>query len=67
MVIGREPGSFKRALQIIHECGGDIINVAVRPQMTADRTYSFRLSPCATEPIKKALEVERYQVVAAMD
>lgn len=67
VVIGREPGAFKKALQIIHDSGGDIINVGVKPQMASDRTYYFRMSPCKTEPIKAALEEEGYKVVAAMD
>lgn len=67
VVIGREAGSFKKALQIIHDSGGDIINVGVKPQMSSDRTYYFRLSPCKTESIKAALEEEGYKVVAAMD
>ncbi len=67
VVIGREPGSFKKALQIIHDSGCDIINVGVKPQMSSDRIYYFRLSPCETESVKKALEEEGYHVVAAMD
>ena len=67
VVIGREPGSFKKALQIIHDSGGDIVNVGVKPQMASDRIYYFRLTPCKTESIKTALEGEGYKVVAAMD
>lgn len=67
VVIGNEQGSFKKALQIIHDAGGDIINVGVKPQMKSDRTYYFRLTPCKTAPIKKALETVGFQVVAAMD
>jgi acetoin utilization protein AcuB len=67
VVIGREPGSFKKALQIIHDSGGDIVNVGVKPQMASDRIYYFRLTPCKTESIKIALEGEGYKVVAAMD
>jgi len=67
VVIGQEAGSFKRALQIIHESGGDIINVGVVPQMTNERTYCFRLSSCKTTPIREALEAEGFQVLSAMD
>ncbi len=67
VVIGREAGSFKKALQIIHDSGGDIINVGVKPQMKSDRTYYFRLTPCKTAGIKAVLEGEGYEVVAAMD
>lgn len=67
VVIGGAPGSFRKALQTIHEAGGDIMNVGVKPQMDTDRTYFFRLTPCRTTAIKKALEKEGFEVVAAMD
>lgn len=67
VVIGGMPGSFRKVLQVIHEAGGDIINVGVKPQMSTERVYFFRLTPCKTASIKKALEEEGYEVVAAMD
>jgi len=67
VVLGNDPGAFKKALQIINDSGGDIVNVGVKPQMTGDRTYYFRLSPCQTIPIKDALEKEGFQVVDAID
>ncbi len=67
VVIGEQPGSFKKALQIIHDTGGDIINVGVAPQMTKQKTYYFRLAACETDSIKSALEKEGFEVLNAMD
>ena len=65
--IGTDPGLFKKALQVIEDHGGDVINVGMTAPGAKKRTYFFRLSPCKTGPIKKALEKEGYTVVAAMD
>jgi len=66
VVIGGEPGSMKKALQIIHDNGGDIINVGMAAEQTRKRTYYFRLSPCEIDIIKNALEKEGFEVVAAL-
>ena len=62
-----QPAAFKKAMQIIHDNGGDIINVRMTPQQKGKRVYYFRLSACKTNVIKKALEKERFNVLAAMD
>ncbi|MFH1351125.1 MAG: CBS and ACT domain-containing protein [Pseudomonadota bacterium] len=67
VVIGREPGSMKKALLIIHDNGGEIINVGMTAQHTQKRIYYFRLAACKTAALKDALEKEGYEVVAAMD
>ena len=67
VVIEKEPGSFKKVLQTIHDNGGDIINVGLMAQQTQKRTYYFRLVACKTDIIKNALEREGFEVVAAMD
>jgi acetoin utilization protein AcuB len=67
VVIGEEPGAFKRALQIIQDQGVDIINVGIAPETAPPRTYFFRLSPCKTETIKDALENAGFKVSEAMD
>ncbi len=67
VVIRDEPGAFKKALHIIHDHGGDIINVGITTQHTQNRTYYFRLSPCNTGVIKEALESEGFEVPEAMD
>ncbi len=67
VVIKDEPGSFRKALQIINDNGGDIINVGMTAQQTSKRTYYFRLSVCKTDIIKKALEDSGFEVPDAMD
>ncbi len=67
VVIGDQPGSFKKALQIINDMGADIINVGRTAQQTGQQIYYFRLAACKTGAIKNALEKEGYEVLAAMD
>jgi acetoin utilization protein AcuB len=67
VVIGDQSGSLKTALQIINDTGGDIINVGMTSQGTGKRTYYFRLAACKTSGIKKALQKQGYEVLAAMD
>ena len=63
---GDTPADLNRAIQIIHDKGGDIINVAMNAQKTRNRTYYFRLSPCNPHPIREALEAEGFVVQAVM-
>ena len=66
--IGSEPGMLRKAVQIIEENGGEIMNVGMTPyQKTRKKVYFFRLNPCDTGLIKDALEEEGFRVVAAMD
>lgn len=68
VVVGKEPSSIKKALQIIHDKGGNIISVGMTAnQKGSKRTYYFRLSPCRTTGIRKALEKEGFVVESAMD
>jgi len=68
VVVGRDPSSIKKALQIIHDKGGDIISIGMTAnQKGSKRTYYFRLSPCRTTGIRKALEKEGFKVESAMD
>jgi acetoin utilization protein AcuB len=67
VALGAEPGVMRKVLQIIEENGGEIINVGITPQKTKKKIYSFRLTPCRTDVIKRALETEGFKVVAAMD
>ena len=66
-VLGNDPGAFKKAVQIINDSGGDIINVGMTTQENSKKTYYFRLSSCDTKPIKSALEKAGIVVQAAMD
>ena len=65
--IDDEPGLFRKALQIIQDNGGDIINVGMTAQQTGKRIYFFRLSACRTDILKDALENQGFEVVDAMD
>ena len=67
VVIGDRAGGLKKAIQIINDSGGDIINVGMTAQNHDHRIYHFRLAACATADIKKALQKEDYEVMAAMD
>ena len=64
---GDDPGGLNKAIQIIHDHGGDIINVGMTAQRMAKRTYYFRLAPCNTHSIKNALENGGFVVQAMMD
>jgi len=67
VVLKEQPAAFKKAMQIINDNGGDIISVSMTPRQKGKRVYYFRLSACKTNVIKKALEKERFNVLAAMD
>ncbi len=67
VAVDKKAGSLKQAFHIIHDSGGDIINVGITAERSKKRTYYFRLSPCKTDVIKKALEKEGYEVVSALD
>ena len=67
VVLPDQPGTFKKAMQIINDNGGDIINVSMTPQRGGKRIYYFRLSACKTKAIRAALEKADPEVLAAMD
>jgi acetoin utilization protein AcuB len=67
VVIGDKAGSLKKALHIINDKGGDIVNVGMTTQQNGRRIYYFRLAACETAVIKKALEKQGFEVLAAMD
>ena len=67
VVLGSEPGAFQLATQIINASGGDIINVGMTSDYNGKRVYYFRLKPCKTSEIKKALEDNDFHVLEAMD
>ncbi|MCJ7772017.1 MAG: CBS domain-containing protein, partial [Desulfobacterales bacterium] len=67
VTIGDEADAFKKAVQIIHDKGGDIISVGQTEKETGKRVYYFRLSSCKTGVIKRALEKEGFEVLDAMD
>ena len=67
VVIGDKPKSFKKALNIINDSGGDIISVVMTDKEDSKRSYYFRLSSCKTAVIKDALEQQGFKVLEAMD
>ena len=67
VVIEDKLGAFKKALQIIHDRGGEIISVGQTAQRGKRRTFFFRLTPCKTDIIRTALEDKGFRVIDAMD
>lgn len=67
VVIGDEPGTLAKAIQIIHSGGGEIITIGQSSQEIGKKTYFFRLSPCNTEPIARALESEGFEIADTSD
>jgi len=61
------PAELKRAIHVINDAGGDIINIAMTAQTPGQRVYYFRLAVCDTHIIRRALEKEGFQVLATMD
>ena len=67
VIMSDEQSAFKYALQIINDCGADIINVGITAQQAGKRTCFFRLAACKTDAIKQALEAKGFEVLHAMD
>lgn len=67
VVVGSKSESFKKAVNIIQENGGDIINIGMTPTQSGKKTYYFRLASCQTDVIKSALEKEGFTVADATD
>jgi len=65
--IGDDPDAFNRALRVIQECQGGVINIGMTPQESTKRVYYFRLSSCNTQIIKDNLEKNGFKVVDIMD
>ena len=67
VVVGDQPGGFKKVLQIVNDKGADIINISMTDDQSGQRVYYLRLAACKTAGIKKALQKEGYEVLAALD
>jgi len=67
VIIGDQAGGLKQALQIINDSGAEIINIDMTADHPGQRGYYFRLAACQTAHIKKALEKQGYEVLAALD
>ena len=64
VVIGQGPGQLRDVFRIIQNNGGEILSMGLALYQSPKRIYSFRLSPCNTQDIKKALEREKFEVVS---
>ena len=62
-----KPGELKKAIQLVNDAGGDIINIAMTAQKPGQRVYYFRLTACDTSGVQRALETAGFQVLATMD
>jgi acetoin utilization protein AcuB len=67
VVIGDKPGLLRKAFHIIQENNGEILSVGMSAPQSTKKIHYFRLSPCKTSRIKKALEKEGFEVLAAKD
>lgn len=67
VVLGDKGDTFQTATSIINENGGEIINVGMTTEQNGNRVYFFRLTPCKTDAIKKALENKGFRVIDAVD
>ena len=67
VVLDTEPNAIKLAMQIINDNGGEIINIGMTAEHNGKRVYYFRLKPCKTDVIRKALENQGFKVLEVMD
>lgn len=67
VVIGDKEETFRKAIEVIQDSGGEIINVGMAGELKARKIYYFRLSVCQTDKICSALEKEGFEVLDAMD
>ena len=67
VVLENKPGALKKAIQVVNDAGGDIINIAMTAQKPGKRVYYFRLTACDTSDIRRALETAGFQVMATMN
>jgi acetoin utilization protein AcuB len=65
--VGSAPGAFKRAVQVIQEAGGDIINVAMNPHQHGEREYLFRLSAGRAAAVRAALTAAGFRVTGSQE
>ena len=63
IVLDDNPDAFKKAVHIIQQNGGDIINVSLTAHETSRRIYYFRLFPCRTDSIITALKAKNFDVI----
>jgi acetoin utilization protein AcuB len=62
--VGHEPEGFEKVSRIIHDQGGEVISVGIAPDTSDKKIYYFRLKECPMEPIVKALQKKKYEVLS---
>jgi acetoin utilization protein AcuB len=67
VVIGNKPKLLRKAFDIIQDNDGEILSVSLSSVQSSQRVHYFRLSPCKTLRIKRALEKEGFDVVGNRD
>jgi acetoin utilization protein AcuB len=67
VVIGDNQGSLRKAFDIIHDNKCEILSVSIRTPESSRKVHSFRLTPCKTTKIKRALKKEGFEVVGTRD
>jgi len=65
--VGSKPGGFEKVSRIINDHGGDIISVGFAAHRTDKKIYYFRLKHCPIEPIIKALQDHKYEVISSAE
>jgi acetoin utilization protein AcuB len=67
VIIGDKPDLLRKAFHIIQDNGGEILSVALSGSKSAKKIYYFRLTPCKTSSINKALKKEGFKVIETKD
>lgn len=67
VIIGDKPGLLRKAIHIIQDNKGEILSVSLAPPGSSKKLHYFRLLPCKTDKIRKALEKEGFEVAASRD
>jgi acetoin utilization protein AcuB len=67
VAVGDQPEAFNRAVEVIRNHGGEIINIGMTAQQSSCRVYTFRLSTLKTSPIEKALAKAGFEVLKDKD
>jgi len=67
VLIDNKPGHLRKAFDIIQDNKGEILSVSLEKGQSSRKVHYFRLMPCKTQKIRKALEKEGFEVVGSRD
>ena len=67
VMIENRPGLLRKAFDIIQDNSGEILSVTLEAGGSSGKIHYFRLMPCRTQKIRKALEKEGFKVIGARD